>query len=253
MTFTLSTQPAQEDSNATCTSSESGPPTATSQVVTPTMAQFESLQKLFNHFNGPLFGGELEDVLLNLSRKGSRVLGFFAPDCWQGRSGEDKPVSEISLNPRYLGLRTPEATASTLVHEMCHLWQHLHGKAGRRGYHNKQWAQKMETVGLIASDSGLPGGRKTGERMTHYVLDDGPFSRAFARMPQDWFLPFVEGPPVFAHGVARSPVAEPTLSDTSNSDRSKTRYSCAGCETHVWGKPGLALICGFCHLSFAIG
>lgn len=36
---------------------------------------------------------------------------------------------------------------STLVQEMVHLWQHHFGKPGRRRYLNKQWADKMDSLG----------------------------------------------------------------------------------------------------------
>ena len=36
----------------------------------------------------------------------------------------------------------------TLVHEMCHQWQHELGNPSRSGYHNKEWGNKMKEVGL---------------------------------------------------------------------------------------------------------
>jgi len=37
---------------------------------------------------------------------------------------------------------------------MVHQWQQHHGKPGRRGYHNKQWAAKMNSVGLVPTHTG---------------------------------------------------------------------------------------------------
>jgi predicted SprT family Zn-dependent metalloprotease len=56
-------------------------------------------------------------------------------------------VDEIALNPRTFIDRTDREIVSTLVREMVHLWQFHFGKPGRRGYHNKQWATKMEEIG----------------------------------------------------------------------------------------------------------
>jgi hypothetical protein len=42
------------------------------------------------------------------------------------------------------------------VHEMAHVWQHAHGKPSRNGYHNKEWAAKMDERGLIPSDTHPP-------------------------------------------------------------------------------------------------
>ncbi len=87
-------------------------------------------------------------------------------------------VDEIAMNPVYFSIRTIKATLSTLVHEMVHQWQFHFGKAGRRGYHNKEWAALMERVGLMPSDTGQPGGRKVGQSMTHYIITGGAFDRA---------------------------------------------------------------------------
>jgi hypothetical protein len=49
--------------------------------------------------------------------------------------------------------------ASTLVDEVAHLWQSMHGKPGRRGYHNGEWPRKMDELGLTPSSIGEPGDR----------------------------------------------------------------------------------------------
>ena len=52
------------------------------------------------------------------------------------------------------------------------------GAPTRSGYHNREWAARMETLGLIPSDTGRPGGKRTGQSMGHYVSDGGPFEQA---------------------------------------------------------------------------
>ncbi|HIE17406.1 MAG TPA: hypothetical protein EYP71_04350, partial [Dehalococcoidia bacterium] len=90
-------------------------------------------------------------------------------------SDGDVVVDEIALNPTHFKERTMAQTLSTLVHEMCHLWQHHFGKPPRGNYHNKQWATKMLSCGLIPSDTGREGGKQTGQNMTHYIEDGGVF------------------------------------------------------------------------------
>ena len=46
------------------------------------------------------------------------------------------------------------------------------------GNTNKEWAAKMREIGLIPSDSGQPGGKDTGQKVTHYVEESGRFDRA---------------------------------------------------------------------------
>src|SRR4051812_7531081 len=110
----------------------------------PTSEQFTAYQALAQQFNERLFGGALPPVLLNFSRKERRTRGFFAPNRWEKA---DRTTHEISLNPQLLKERSPIETAATLVHELCHLWQHVFGTPSRPGYHNREWAEKMEAVG----------------------------------------------------------------------------------------------------------
>ncbi len=203
----------------------------------PTLAMFGSLQTMWNYLNDTLFSGRLEGVLLNLSRHNPRTLGFFAPDRWE--DGTDKRVSEISLNPSNLKHRTPEQIVSTLAHEMLHCGQHqrpdLYGTPSR-SYHNRAFADAAESIGLMTSDTGLPGGRRVGPRMTHCVIEGGAFQRAFQAMPSEWFLPFTCG----------ERTDRTTGKGGKGGDASKKRYQCPGCRTRFWGKSGISAICTPC-------
>ena len=140
---------------------------------------------------------------------------------------------EISLNPSYLKRRSARDVASTLVHEMAHLWQFVHGKPGRRGYHNEEWARKMDELGLTPSSIGEPGGDRVSYRMNHYIVEGGAFARAFEAMPRE-YLPWTCWEPQGAHkGKAKPRV-------------SKLKYTCSTCTANAWGKPGLLLRCGAC-------
>ncbi len=56
---------------------------------------------------------------------------------------------------------------ATLAHEMVHLWQHHFGKPGRGRYHNKEWAEKMKSIGLQPTTTGKDDGAETGDVMGH--------------------------------------------------------------------------------------
>lgn len=198
----------------------------------PTQEQFNTYQAMYDFFNRELFDGELPRVLLNFSRRAHSV-GFFAPERWDNGA---VVTHEISLNPSYLKDRDPIEVAATLVHEMVHLWQQERGTPSRTGYHNAQWAERMEQVGLCPSETGAPGGRKVGPRVSHYIVDGGAFARAFQRMPLELRLPW-------------RCQAE---SDGGNGgkSRNKVKYGCAGCGANVWGRSGLSLLCGSCATSF---
>lgn len=200
---------------------------------TPTEEQIEAFQAIFNHFNRELFASLLPPVMLVFSRgRSDRTRGHFAPKRWSDGSAQ---LDEISLNPDALD-QPAQAIAATIVHEMCHLWQSIHGKPSRAGYHNAEWAQKMETVGLMPSNTGQPSGRRVGQQMTHYPIEGGAFLRAFAQLKRT--LPFSSG---FKRAAK------------SKGDRSKTKYTCPQCGVNIWGKVGLAVICGDCRVAFVIG
>lgn len=198
----------------------------------PTAAQFGAFEAMFDHFNRALFGGALPPCLLNFSRK-AHTYGFFAPGRWE-QGAEVR--HEISLNPSTLKHRQPIEVASTLVHEMAHLWQQEFGTPSRTGYHNREWADRMEAIGLMPSATAAPGGARVGQRVSHYIVDGGAFAAAFAAMPREYLLPWACGETEKAKGPARP---------------SKVKYTCPGCDANVWGKPGLAVVCGECEEPFA--
>jgi len=196
----------------------------------PTHAQFAAYRAMWDYFNVTLFAGALPPVILNFSRA-ANSLGFFAPLRWE--RGKET-THEISLNPSYLKRRSARDVASTLVHEMAHLSQYVHGKPGRRGYHNEQWARKMDELGLTPSSTGAPGGERVGYRMSHYIVEGGSFARAFDAMPREHLLPWTCWEP---QGTDKGkPKPRP----------SKLKYTCPSCAANAWGKPGLLLRCGQC-------
>ena len=137
----------------------------------PTPDHYVEFYVAFTHFNLLLFESVLPNCLITMSRRGR---GYFKAQAWLGRG---RVTDEISLSPDQLGAPTLD-TLAVLVHEMTHQWQAHFGAPTRSGYHNREWAARMETLGLIPSDTGRPGGKRTGQSMGHYVSDGGPFEQA---------------------------------------------------------------------------
>jgi hypothetical protein len=138
-----------------------------------------------------------------------------------------------------------------------------------RTYHNREWAEKMLSIGLIPSDTGRPGGRMTGQKMADYPDENGQFLRAARELLSSrplvrWYkegtailraqeyaaMPGTEVPPLVAVLAASMPAdlgrdgadtrAKPVAAP------SKVSYQCPECRARAWGKPGLSLICGKC-------
>jgi predicted SprT family Zn-dependent metalloprotease len=197
---------------------------------TPTTAQYAAFEAIVAFFNATLFDGKLPPVMLTFNRR-NRTRGYFVSERW-ARRDDAEHLGEIALNPDHLRERTAKETASTIVHEMVHLWQHAFGEPSRTGYHNGEWADQMESVGLMPSDTGAPGGKRVGQRVTHYIIEGGRFDRAFDELPAEWFLPFTAVP----LGGSRS----------KGSARSKTSFVCPDCGAKAWGKPDLRISCVDC-------
>ena len=114
--------------------------------------------------------------------------------------------------------------------------QHHFGTPSRPGYHNSQWACLMKEVGLIPSATGKPGGKETGQQISHYIEPAGRFSASCAELIDErgFTLPYVE------------------LWDESEREMrakkasSKTKYTCPSCRVNAWAKPGTRLLCGRC-------
>ena len=195
---------------------------------TPTEETYVGLQKAFNHFNEQLFENRLPPVMITLTRK-RNAHGYFWAEQFKHREDGDA-THEIALNPNTMD-RTMEAVLSTLVHEMTHLEQQEYGKPGKNGHHNREWVNLMERVGLIPSDTGEPGGKQTGRKMTHYIDPEGPFVEAFdALMPFD--LPYFTQPR--------------ETSGAKKKDLSKVKRTCPCCNANAWAKLGSCIMCGDC-------
>lgn len=140
--------------------------------IAPTRETYEELQVAYDHFNNELFEAQLPSCLITLQRE-KRTFGYFSPARFASLTGQT--TDEIALNPTYFAVVPIVETLQTLTHEMVHLWQEHHGKPGRGRYHNDEWANKMESIGLMPSSTGQPGGKRTGDMMADYASAGGRF------------------------------------------------------------------------------
>ena len=204
-------------------------------IANPTHRTYTSLDAAYDFFNRELFGGRLPACLITMQRhKGA--YGYFSGERFASLGDPQEVTDEIALNPATFATRTPPQILSTLVHEMVHLWQHHFGEPSRQSYHNKEWAAKMRKVGLIPSDTGEPGGKETGQKVTHFIEAGGRFDRACTTYlaAGDAILYLDRDGDEEAIRVRRKKAA------------SKTRYTCPGCGLNAWAKPDAPLVCGDC-------
>ena len=252
----------------------------------PTSDTYDNLLHAYKFMNEHLFNGVLPICLITLQRE-KNSYGYFCGNKFHNND-TSKKTDEIALNPQYF--RSPGRddmhVISTLVHEMAHLWQHHYGKPGRSRYHNKEWADKMASIGLIPSSTGEAGGKTTGDHMSHTIDHNGPFVAAFKDLQiQGFCLQWIEAPEIELNTIvttsfpktSSSPSLQhdddennsesndtdyiskdnddfesntqeypPEISTPRKVDKSKMKYSCPKCGINAWAKSGINLMCGDC-------
>lgn len=203
-------------------------------MATPTEQAYSELQRAYDFYNTRLFGSQLPPCLITMQRK-NRTYGYFSGARWNHQDGAI--TDEIAMNPQHFQDRPTEDTLSTLVHEMVHLWQHHFGTPSRTSYHNKEWALKMDSIGLCPSDTGNPGGKRTGQHMSHYIVPSGAFAHACDHLHgQGFVISWRDRVREDAPGTGKTP---------GKASR-RTKYTCPGCRLNAWAKPGVVLLCGAC-------
>ena len=230
----------------------------------PTLDMYQFVQIAYDWFNERLFNNQLGACIFTFQRE-KNTMGYYSRGRWQG---EEQKIDEIALNPNYFITHNPLEFMQTLVHEMCHKWQYDHGTPSRRTYHNKEWAEKMESIGLIPSDTGRIGGRKTGQQMADYPQKDGLFEIACIMLANGGYkLPYVDaytGSKLKLENDLQldSPFAQQFEIALGNSNlvtamaqnpltkQTRVKYSCPICKTNIWAKPNINVICGDCEENF---
>jgi predicted SprT family Zn-dependent metalloprotease len=232
----------------------------------PTGVIYAELQLAYDAFNKGLFDDQLPECLITLQRE-KKSYGYFSADRFGSRDG--RKTHEIALNPNYFAVVPLIEIMQTIAHEMSHVWQHHYGKPGRGRYHNSEWANKLESVGLMPSHTGKPGGKRTGDCMADYPIEGGRFLEVCNQLLTDdykisWYDRFASkeardhGHDSFGLSITMSEngtsiAAEDGVDMAETTDvsskKTKSKYSCA-CKINVWGKPNLKLICGDCNQHF---
>ena len=201
----------------------------------------DALVIAYRHFNATLFSDDLPEAVLTLQPR-KKSAGHFANDRWKVGG---KVLHEINLNPVTIAEGGERELLSTLVHEMAHQWQEVFGKPSRSGYHNREWVAKMQEIGL--EPKSLDSENGTGQRVTHEIVKDGQFARAYEdlvgreiwtgvdwRRVDDSHLDGVRKPA--GGGSEGRGKAGPAA-------KRKAKYSCPSCGNNVWGKPGMQFAC----------
>lgn len=226
----------------------------------------------YQYFNKKLFSGKLPACVITI-REAPRSLGYFSSKRF---TNGNETLDEIALNSHFFKSRSIDETFSTLGHEMCHLWQAHFGKPGRGKYHNAEWAEKMEGIGLLPTATGIvgEGQKKTGDSVTHAIDPEGIFRKTVDAYLENKSIELwgdvltLQCLSVTRYNFDKGYRAmidnqKAAGSDDDDGDdegegkgggatrkkQTRARYSCE-CDSHIWARPGLSIRCNDCGSDF---
>jgi predicted SprT family Zn-dependent metalloprotease len=203
-----------------------------------TLENYKVFEDAYKFFNEKLFDNKLPECLIVFQQRKSNVLGSFSSKRYCSRSG-DEFASELTLNPDNFINRSDEEILSTLVHEMCHTWQIDVENEKPTKYHDKQWGELMECLGLIPSNTGKEGGKKTGIQMTQYIDEQGRFS--------NYAKEFLAN-----NKLKWNRISSDNVRIKKERRKSKFKFICSDCGQIAWGKEDAEIICGKCMINMEI-
>jgi hypothetical protein len=108
----------------------------------------------------------------------------------------------------------------------------------------------MTAIGLIPSDTAKPGGKQTGDCVSHYIEPGGPFALVVEQLLATGFeITWMEA-------TTRGP-SSPDIDGTGQADAGgspygargsrsgrRCKYSCPYGDLNVWAKHGAEILCG---------
>lgn len=220
----------------------------------------------YSHFflNHKCWDGKLTNPAFTLARK-PNSLGSFHPNRFERIDGQT--AHEICLNPEPLSKASDYFTLRVIAQQMA--WQAREefgpprNRKGSSSYCDEVTADFMDAIGLKPTATGQPGGKRTGAKMFHIVVENGPFDLAARELLASGF--------VFRW---RDRVIETQQDDTSDQDagdsprshkttsaraahsgstkikksKDRVKFTCPGCGLNAWSKPSASIKCAPCDL-----
>lgn len=125
----------------------------------------KKIHKWIPLMNRDYFNNKLPYPFITFRKRGFKNLGHFR--YFPNHAGA---IFEINLNSNFLS-RPDINIAETLLHEMCHLWQHISGKSKPSRYHNKAFIELTKRFGIESNNRGIT--VKISEPFIKWVEENG--------------------------------------------------------------------------------
>lgn len=195
------------------------------------------LEKIFRELNTDYFDDQLDMPIITIQNTPRAYGHVTAYKEWSNKHGEKQ--HELNIGAGTLN-RPIENVVSTMMHEMCHLWNMQNGiqDTSRGGaYHNKKFKESAEARDLIIDHDPTIGFSITSpsEKLISYIIDKGWEDIAMNRDG----IGFSFG--IGGNGGNRGNA--PTVTKKPTSTR---KYQCPHCKNSVRATKALNIICGDC-------
>lgn len=211
------------------------------------MAAYEAAYCYFrDQLIRPVLNVDLPDPILTFSRGKKDAHAFFAPNAWRADLNQEERRCELALVPEHTA-DDPQHVMSCLVHEMAHFAEYTTGDAPKSpGYHGRKWFLAMEQLGLPAEQVSP----KSRVAVVHRIAPNGPYAKAYDKLPHSILLPFVSALQEAATCNDESESKSNEAKTPESKSGKRCKYLCRQCETTMRGPYGRKLICGDCGMPY---
>jgi len=224
---------------------------------------YNKIQKVIDVIDITFFSGKGKEKIPQLvfainNQCRSCVTAFVQPDALYDKSNNTR-LQYMGINPKYLNRNIAEILA-TICHELCHIYENAFIHIPRGGYHDKCWENLMADCGLTAVIL-----NKSRTAVSTKITEGGEFEKFvdnFIKENGEDYFNIVEYSPAIERQTKVALGLEDDVDDddkpkADNADipikkynRNKVKYICPKCDSKVWGKAGLHIICGDCECEY---
>ncbi len=202
------------------------------------------LEKIYRDLNTDKFGGELEEPIITVQST-PRAYGHVTyGKVWKSK---DNQKYELNMGAGTIG-RPIEETVSTMLHEMVHIYNIMHGIqdcSRNNTYHNKKFKAKAEEVGLVIDHDPRIGWSITSpsDALILYIAEKGW---------EDILINREEGYRIPIGGKKGKDTGNPEGEEPKKKPSSTRKYICPCCGNSVRATKNVNIMCMDCNKQMVI-
>lgn len=199
------------------------------------------LEKIYRELNNDMFGGELEEPIITVQSTPKAYGHVTCSKIWKPKYDESNGKYELNIGAGTIA-RPIEETVSTMLHEMVHIYNLMHGIqdcSRNNTYHNKKFRDKAMEVGLIIDHDPRIGWSITSpsDNLILYIAEKGW---------QDILISRNEGYRISTGGEKGKDTDDPDGKSPKKKPSSTRKYICPCCGNSVRATKNVNIMCMDC-------